>query len=52
MEINVFSPGGLGTAQKFEGVNFSQAVVQSLERKVQYMGHYKRNFANVEMATL
>lgn len=52
MEINVFSPGGLGTAQKFEGVNFSLAVVQSLERKVEYMTHYKRNFVNAEMATL
>jgi glutathione synthase len=51
-EINVFSPGGLGTAQKFEGVNFSLAVIQSLERKVEYMGHYQRNFANIEMATL
>jgi glutathione synthase len=52
MEINVFSPGGLGTAQKFEGVNFSLGVIQSLERKVEYMTHYKRNFVNVEMATL
>ena len=52
MEINVFSPGGLGTAQKFEGVNFSSAVIQSLERKVQYAGYYKRNFVNAEMATL
>ena len=23
MEINVFSPGGLGSAQSFEGVNFA-----------------------------
>lgn len=52
MEINVFSPGGLGNAQKFEGVNFSQAVVQSLERKVQFMNYYRRNFDNLEMATL
>ena len=52
MEINVFSPGGLGSAQKFEGVNFSHAVLDSLERKVQYMQFYRRNFDNVEMATL
>ena len=52
MEINVFSPGGLGSAQQFEGVNFSDAVIDSLERKVQYMGYYKRNFNNVDMATL
>ncbi|MBA3542613.1 MAG: glutathione synthase [Deltaproteobacteria bacterium] len=34
MEINVFSPGGLGSAAKFEKVDFSHAVIQALERKV------------------
>jgi glutathione synthase len=52
MEINVFSPGGLGSAQTFEGVNFTHAVIDALERKVQYMGYYQRNFNNVDMATL
>jgi len=52
MEINVFSPGGLGSAQTFEGVNFAAAVIMALERKVQYMGYYQRNFNNVDMATL
>ncbi len=52
MEINVFSPGGLSSAQRFEGVNFAQAVIEALERKVQYMRYYRRNFDNVEMATL
>ena len=52
MEINVFSPGGLGSAQSFEGVNFTHAVIAAFERKVQYMGFYQRNFNNVDMATL
>jgi glutathione synthase len=52
MEINVFSPGGLGSAQKFEGVNFARGVVEAMERKVQYMQFYRRNFDNVEMAAL
>jgi glutathione synthase len=52
MEINVFSPGGLGSAQKFEKVNFAHAVVQSLERKVDYMKYYKRNFDNVDLACI
>jgi len=52
MEINVFSPGGLGSAQKFENVNFTHAVIESLERKVSYMTYYRRTFDNVEMATL
>ncbi len=52
MEINVFSPGGLGSAQTLEGVNFSRPVIRALERKVQYMQYYKRRFDNAEMATL
>ena len=52
MEINVFSPGGLGSARQFEGVNFADAVIEGLERKVQYMGFYQRNFNNIDMATL
>jgi len=52
MEINIFSPGGLGSAQKFEGVNFCRGVIQALERKVQYMEFYRRNFDNREMAVL
>ena len=52
MEINVFSPGGLGSARHFEGVNFADGVIESLERKVQYMGFYQRNFSNVDMASL
>ena len=52
MEINVFSPGGLGSAQKFEKVNFNIAVLEALEKKVEYMQYYRRNFDNVEMATL
>jgi glutathione synthase len=52
MEINVFSPGGLGSAQRFEKVNFSHAVIQALERKVEYMSYYRRRFNNTEMAIL
>mgnify|MGYP000750706657 FL=1 len=52
MEINVFSPGGLGSAQKQEGVNFNDAVIDALENKVDYMTYYQRSFDNREMATL
>jgi len=52
MEINVFSPGGLGSAQKFEKVNFAHGVLAALERKVEFMKYYRRNFDNVEMACL
>ncbi|MBW2524114.1 MAG: glutathione synthase [Deltaproteobacteria bacterium] len=52
MEINVFSPGGLGSAQKFEKVNFAAGALDAMERKVHYMSYYRRNFDNAEMATL
>jgi len=52
MEINVFSPGGLGSAQEFEKVNFSVHVIEAVERKVQYMTFYGRNFDNVDLCTL
>ncbi|MGB6043972.1 MAG: glutathione synthetase [Pirellulales bacterium] len=52
MEINVFSPGGLGSAQKFTKVDFTDAVVDAVERKVQYMQFYRRHFNNAEMCTL
>ncbi|MDA0206335.1 MAG: glutathione synthase [Acidobacteria bacterium] len=52
MEINVFSPGGLGSAQKFEKVAFTKGVIEALERKVDYMRYYRRNFDNVDLATM
>lgn len=52
MEINVFSPGGLGSAERFEKVDFTNAVIDALERKVSYMTDYHRNFANSELAVL
>jgi len=52
MEINVFSPGGLKSAQKFTNINFTRYVIQALERKVQYVEFYGRNFDNVDMCTL
>jgi glutathione synthase len=52
MEINVFSPGGLGSAQQFEGVNFSQGVIEALERKVAYAARYRRGSDNRVIATL
>jgi glutathione synthase len=52
MEINVFSPGGLGSAQKFTKINFCRYVIQAMARKVAYMEFYGRNFGNVEMCNL
>mgnify|MGYP001822749589 CR=1 FL=1 len=52
IDIDVFSPDGLVTAQSFQKANFSEAVIESLERKVEYMSYYRRRFDNVDMASL
>jgi glutathione synthase len=36
MEINVFSPGGLGAAEEFEETDFTRVIIEALERKVRY----------------
>ena len=38
LEINVFSPGGLGSIQSLTGVDFNEIVVDALERKVSTTG--------------
>jgi glutathione synthase len=53
MEINVFSPGGLGSAQKLEGnTKFSHAVIEALETKVQYRNYSRGSIDNLTLATL
>ena len=40
MEINVQSPGGLVSAEAFEGVPFAQEIIHAIERKLEYRaGH-------------
>jgi glutathione synthase len=34
MEVNTFSPGGLGCGEMLHGVNFSGAVIEAIERKL------------------
>jgi len=52
IEINVFSPGGLGSSSTFAGVDFAQVVIEDLERKVEYRKYYDGRMTNVELATL
>ncbi|GAA5166393.1 glutathione synthetase [Ornithinimicrobium tianjinense] len=52
MEVNVFSPGGLGSCQQLYGVDFAPAVIEDLEHKVAMRAHYGRELANVSLATL
>jgi len=52
IEINVFSPGGLGSSSQFANIDFAQVVIQDLERKVEYRKYYGDRMNNVELATL
>jgi glutathione synthase len=52
MEINVFSPGGLGSAEQCTGVNFTETVIEALERKVRYKAYYGHTVDNVRLATI
>ena len=52
IEVNVFSPGGLYSMEKFEGVPFSDVVVEALESKVDIRARYGRSFSNIQLATL
>jgi glutathione synthase len=52
MEVNVFSPGGLGNCETLYGVKFTDAVIDALEHKVDLQGHYRGALENVDLATL
>jgi glutathione synthase len=52
MEINVFSPGGLGSAAKFEKVDFSHAVITALERKVAARKMSRGSLSNRQLSML
>jgi glutathione synthase len=53
MEVNVFSPGGLGSAQKLErGTEFTSPVIEAIERQVQYRAYCRGKIDNRTMATL
>jgi glutathione synthase len=52
MEVNVFSPGGLGSCQTLYDVNFAEFVIAALERKVALRAHYGTTVDNARLATL
>lgn len=52
MEINVFSPGGLYSAQQLQDARFAQIVVDAIERKVATATDYPKTFTNAQLAVL
>ena len=52
MEINVFSPGGLGSCESIYKTKFTEPVIDALERKVELRHHYGHTLANIRLASL
>jgi glutathione synthase len=52
MEVNVFSPGGLGSCESIYEAKFTDAVIDALERKVELRRHYGQTLGNARLATL
>jgi len=52
VEVNVFSPGGLGSCQTLYKVNFCDVVIDALEHKVALQQHYGGQLTNASLATL
>jgi glutathione synthase len=52
MEVNVFSPGGLGSCQHLYEVDFPAAVIEALEQKVALREHYGSTVDNARLATV
>lgn len=52
MEINIFTPGGFGSARNLTGIKPEARVVDSLEQKVAYAAQSIQRLENAELATL
>ena len=52
MEVNVFSPGGLGSCETLYKARFTDAVIDALEHKAALAVHYRSRLDNRTLATL
>ena len=52
LEVNVFSPGNLGSCSTLNGVDFAVPILDSLERKVAIKTQYVQTFDNRHLAIL
>jgi len=52
LEVNVFSPGNLGSCSKLVGVDFAEPILDAMERKVAIVDQYAGSFDNRHLATL
>ncbi len=52
IEINVLSPGGLDHCEEIGMPDFTDSVIDALERKMVYMKYYKNKLSNRVLATM
>lgn len=52
LEVNVFSPGNLGSCSRLAGVDFSKPILDAIDEKVAIAGRYAHRFDNRQLATL
>ncbi len=52
LEVNVFSPGNLGSCSRLAGVDFSEPIMDAIERKVTIAEQNPRSFDNRHLAIL
>ena len=52
VELNCISTGGMQACERLEGVSFSTAVLESVERKVAQAGQYEGSISNRKLAVL
>ena len=52
LEVNVFSPGNLGSCSRLAGVDFAVPIIDSIERKVAIKRDYAQTFDNRHLSVL
>lgn len=52
MELNLDSPGGVVSMENLEREKFSDAIISSIERKIEFKHHYQGKLPNSFLATL
>jgi glutathione synthase len=52
LEVNVFSPGGLGSCGAIHGVDFGGVVIEAIRVKCDLVSAYEGSFRNAQLAVL
>lgn len=52
IELNITSPGGLHAVSHMEGVNFNDAMIMAIEKKLEYKKNYGNELTNKELAVM